>query len=89
MIRDHLLKSLTPEQIEKVKDCENSDEILKLAKEEGIELTNEQLEAISGGFSLCYPDVSDLWCTNCCDYCYNYEGGGKYVCKYCGDTKQY
>jgi len=48
-MREELLKGLTEEQIAKVKACKNQEEILKLAKEEGIELTNEQLEAVSGG----------------------------------------
>jgi len=50
-MREELLKGLTEEQIAKVKACKNQEEILKLAKEEGIELTNEQLEAVSGGCS--------------------------------------
>ena len=49
MIKDNLLKGLTKEQIEKVKSCKSLDELLELAKEEGIELTDEQLSAISGG----------------------------------------
>ncbi len=40
---------LTPEQIEKAKAAKSVDELLALAKEEGIELTDEQLEAINGG----------------------------------------
>ena len=44
-----LVKGLTKEQIDKVKACRNNDEVLKLAKEEGVELTDEQLTAISGG----------------------------------------
>lgn len=48
-MREELLKGLTEEQIAKVKACKNSDELLELAKAEGIELTDEQLTAISGG----------------------------------------
>lgn len=48
-MKDELLKDLTEEQIAKIKACKNNEEILKLAKQEGIELTDEQLEAISGG----------------------------------------
>ena len=44
-----VLEGLTEEQIAKVKACKSQEEILKLAKEEGIELTEEQLEAVSGG----------------------------------------
>ena len=48
-MKKELLKNLTEEQIAKVKECKNQEELLKLAKEEGIELTSEQLEAVSGG----------------------------------------
>ena len=48
-MKQDLLKGLTEEQIAKVKACKNSDELLEMAKKEGIELTDEQLEAISGG----------------------------------------
>ena len=44
-----LLKGLTEDQIKKVKACKNPEEILALAKAEGIELNEEQLEAVSGG----------------------------------------
>ena len=49
IVKQELLIGLTEEQIAKVKACKNQEEILKLAKEEGIELTDEQLEAVSGG----------------------------------------
>ena len=48
-MKEELLKGLTEEQIKKIKECKNTEEVLALAKEEGIELTDEQLEAISGG----------------------------------------
>ena len=48
-MKKELLKGLTEEQIEKVKQCKNSDELLTMAKQEGIQLTDEQLAAISGG----------------------------------------
>ncbi|MCR5079431.1 MAG: Nif11-like leader peptide family natural product precursor [Bacilli bacterium] len=48
-MQKELLDGLTAEQIEKVKACKSSEEILALAKKEGIELTEEQLESISGG----------------------------------------
>jgi hypothetical protein len=51
IMREELLKGLTEEQIEKLKECKNQEEVLKLAKEEGIELTDDQLEAVSGGCS--------------------------------------
>ena len=48
-MRKELLKGLTDEQIKKVESCKDSSEILALAKAEGMELTDEQLEAVSGG----------------------------------------
>ena len=47
-MKEELLKGLSEEQIAKVKACKNSDEVLKLAKEEGVELTDEQLQIVSG-----------------------------------------
>ena len=51
-MKQELLKGLTEEQIAKVKACKNQEEILAIAKQEGIELTDEQLEAVSGGVCL-------------------------------------
>ena len=48
-MREELLVGLTEEQIAKVKACKNQEEMLALAKEESIELTEEQLNAINGG----------------------------------------
>ena len=60
-MRAELLKGLTEEQISKVKACKNQEEILALAKEEGFELTDEQLEAVSGGSC----DNTVLVCSKC------------------------
>ena len=48
-MREELLKGLTEEQIAKLNDCNSAEEILALAKEEGVTLSDEQLEAVSGG----------------------------------------
>lgn len=48
-MKKELLNGLTKEQIAKVKSCKNHEELLALAKAEGIELSEEQLSAISGG----------------------------------------
>ena len=42
-------EDLTTQQKEKAIACKTPDELLELAKEEGIELTDAQLEGISGG----------------------------------------
>ena len=52
-MKQDLLKGLSQEQIAKVKACQNSDELLALAKSEGIELTDEQLETVSGAGLIC------------------------------------
>ena len=42
-------EDLTPEQLKKAEACTSAEELLRLAAEEGIELTDEQMEAITGG----------------------------------------
>ena len=59
-MKEELLKGLTDEQIAKLRECKNHDELLNLAKQEGVELTDEQLEVISGG-GVCSSDK----CPNC------------------------
>ena len=48
-MKKELLEGLTEEQIAKVKACDDVHDLLQLAKDEGVELTEEQLNAISGG----------------------------------------
>ena len=48
-MKKELLKGLTEKQIARVKACKSHEELLKLAKDEGVELNSEQLEVISGG----------------------------------------
>ena len=48
-MKKELLKGLTEDQIAKVKACANTSDLLALAKDEGVELTPEQLEAVNGG----------------------------------------
>ena len=43
--------SLSDEMKAKVANCKTADELMEFAKSEGIELTDEQLDAISGGDS--------------------------------------
>ena len=59
-MKEELLKGLSEEQIAKIRECKNTEEVLAIAKEEGIELTDEQLEAVSGG---CSKDT--IHCPNC------------------------
>lgn len=48
-MKKELLEGLTPDQIKKVKEFDDISDLLQLAKDEGVELTDEQLNAISGG----------------------------------------
>lgn len=48
-MKKELLKGLTEEQIAKVKECKSLEEIVAMAKQEGIQLTDEQLQAVNGG----------------------------------------
>lgn len=42
-------ENISPEQLARARECKSMEEILALVKEEGFELTDEQLEAIAGG----------------------------------------
>lgn len=79
-MKQELLKGLTEEQIAKVKNCKSNEEILKIAKEEGIELTNEQLEAISGG-GVC-TSISRT-CPECGEWLELYDYGNRWRCGDC------
>ena len=50
---------LTPEQMDKARACKSADELVELAKAEGVELNEEQLEAISGG--TWYNCMNETW----------------------------
>ena len=68
-------ENLTPELIEKAKG-KTAEELVELAQEEGIELTDEQLEAVSGG-----------WVGRECPYCGSMDVDHPYddfVCCDCG-----
>ena len=49
---------LTDEQKAKVSACKTPEELLALAKEEGYELSDEQLSAVSGGWRECEQDTN-------------------------------
>lgn len=48
-MKKDLFQGLSEEQIAKAKACRNVDELLLLAKTERVELTDEQLNAVTGG----------------------------------------
>ena len=49
VMRKELLKGLTEEQIAKVREFDDVSDLIQLVKDEGVELTEEQLNAINGG----------------------------------------
>ena len=90
MKRDELLKGLTPEQVEKARKCHDSKELLELAKNEGIQLNDEQLEAVSGG--ACDFEAKGVVCPICKSpkvrfthnpHANNSEGETIYTCEKC------
>ena len=87
-MKQELLKGLTDEQIARVKECKNSEELLALAKDEGVELTNEQLTAISGGGACSVvSDIGDYINPNDCPKCganNPKKDGNVRICKKCG-----
>ena len=44
-------ENLTPEQIEKAKACKTPEDLITLAREEGYELSTEELDSLAGGVS--------------------------------------
>ena len=78
-MKKELLNGLTQEQIKKASACKNNSELLALAKEEGIELSDEQLQAVAGGgctiisFPKC-PNCGSVWIL---------QVGGKWKCLSC------
>ena len=101
-MRKELLKGLSEEQIKKVEACKSSEEIIELkveacksseeiielAKAEGIELTDEQLEAVSGGN--CFTSFEFRKCPECGSKYHDKEpiegsdGSMGYRCERCG-----
>ena len=88
-MKQDLLKGLTEEQIARVKACKSQEELLSLAKQEGVELTDEQLEAVNGGG--CFSTTK---CPKCGSDEYNktqhygmtgYVDHYVYECKRCGE----
>ena len=87
-MKKELLKGLTEEQVAKVKACKNHAELLELAREEDIKLTDEQLDAISGaGACSVVSDVGDYFNPFDCPKCGCNDvkkDGNVYTCKKCG-----
>ena len=79
------LDNITPEQRRKAAACKNGEELLALAKEEGVDLTDEQLDAIAGGLEKDW--FGDYMCPKCGEQVNTYTDGS-YWCPYC-DARGY
>ena len=51
---------LSPEMREKAKACKTPEDVLALAKEEGYELSDDELEAVNGGGNWDCWDITDV-----------------------------
>ena len=54
---DELFEKLTDEQKEKAKECKTFDELMDFAGKEGIELPDEFLDSVAGGFVIDWKPV--------------------------------
>ena len=78
------LDNLTPEQIEKAKDLKTAEELSKFAEENGIELTDEQLEKFSGGGFWDDAQIYQVVCPKCGKtVTWNGSSDKPVVCPYC------
>ena len=89
-MNEELLKGLRQEQIEKARKCKSTEELIILAKEEGVSLTDEQLAAVNGGCGH-KEDKTSRTCPQCGamitgEYVETTPGDGKYhfICTSCG-----
>ena len=64
-IPENILSTLTDEQKNKIEAAQSPEELLAIAKETGYELSQEQLDAVSGG-NVGWEDP--------CSHCNNYKG---------------
>ena len=54
-----LYNGLSDDLKAKAAECRTADELMELAKTEGIELTDEQLDALSGGYNWVCSSLED------------------------------
>ena len=53
---------LSPDLKDKARACTSIDELVQLAKDEGIELNKEQVDSVTGGWAGCHDDCgSESW----------------------------
>lgn len=61
-------KDLSPELMERARACKTTEEIMALAKEAGYDLSDEQLDSLSGGksWSETWDCLAEGFCTDAC-----------------------
>lgn len=78
-IDDSIFSRLTDEQKKKLEEAKTPEELISLAKDQGYELTPDQLEAIAGGEKWdCHHCPKE-----CGSYCHNYQGCGDQCNAWC------
>ena len=89
-MKKELLAGLTEAQIERASKCKSVEELLAAAREEDIELSEEQLEAINGGIC-CGNPPRTASCPQCKElvtgeFVETTPGDGRYEfrCPHCG-----
>ena len=87
-MKEELLKGLTEEQVAKIKACKNQEEMLAVAKNEGVELNEDQLEAVSGGCCTKEPHECPACGSSDLDPLYHNDDGSRsrYRCMNCGSV---
>ena len=81
---------LAPEQKERIDACKTPEEVLAFAQEEGITLTDEQLEMVSGGYDLEWNPPNEIkrsfYCKSCGEFIAYYPSLGRPTeCPNCGE----
>ena len=59
-------KDLTAEQREKARACKTTEDLVALAQEEGVDLSDDQLEVVSGGGWNSCGKYNEEECTSLC-----------------------
>ena len=87
------IEDFTPEQVEMAKACKTAEELFDLAKQEGVELTDEQLDQVSGGVNWGITDNLEKIFNSGCPRCGSstvllseQDGKPVYKCADCGNV---
>ena len=73
-------KALTQEQIMKAMKCRTADELMALAKAEGVDITKAEAEAYMAELADCELDEAELKKVAGGDYCNDYCSDNVYPC---------